>query len=118
MNLVVLVYEVTRDFLKYEIYGLSSQIRRSAVSILSNISEGRRRGSHKEFQRFLRFAFGSAAELETQLEIVSRLQYGDKNKLKEAQNLLEEILKMLNKMTQPTPSTSTSLLPSSLPLYL
>ncbi len=99
MDVVVLVYELTDAFPKTEIYGLASQMRRSAVSIPSNIAEGRRRGSEDEFKRFLRIAFGSAAELETQIEISLRLQFTSESKTIELVNLLDEILRMLNAMT-------------------
>jgi four helix bundle protein len=97
MDLVVLIYKLTKNFPKEELYGLVSQMRRSAVSIPSNISEGRRRGSRNEFQRFLRIAFGSASELETQLEISRRLNYINNEEAGETQGLLEEVLKILNK---------------------
>ena len=76
MELVVAVYSLTADFPKEEIYGLTAQMRRSAVSIPSNIAEGRRRNTEKDFARFLSIAFGSGAELETQVEIAKMLKYG------------------------------------------
>ncbi|MBI3331924.1 four helix bundle protein [Candidatus Peregrinibacteria bacterium] len=99
MDLVTLVYKLTKDFPKDELYGLTSQMRRSAASIPSNISEGSRRSTRKEFRRFLCIAYSSGAELETQLEIAIRLEYGNLVFIQEAQNLLTEIMKMLNKMT-------------------
>jgi len=99
MDLVVLIYGLTEEFPNKEIYCLTTQMRRCAISIPSNISEGWRRRSPGDFQRFLRIAFGSASELETQLEITRRLNYGDREKIKKSQDLLEEVLKMLNKMT-------------------
>lgn len=75
MDFVAEVYAITRDFPKEEIYGLTSQLRRSAVSIPSNISEGSARNSTKEFVQFLHIALGSAAEAETQLLIAQRLGY-------------------------------------------
>jgi four helix bundle protein len=97
MELVVLVYQFTSSFPPEEKYGLGNQMRRSAVSIPSNIAEGSRR---KEADRnnFLRVSFGSASELETQLEISKRLSYGDKEAIGVIEVLLIEILKMLNKM--------------------
>ncbi len=65
-----------RKFPKEEVYGLTSQMRRCAVSIPSNIAEGRRRGSKKDYRHFLIIAYGSGAELETQIEIVKRLLFG------------------------------------------
>ncbi len=75
MDLVTQVYEITTNFPESEKFGLISQMRRSAVSIPSNISEGAARESKKEFKRFLYISLGSAAELETQLEISKRLHF-------------------------------------------
>ena len=69
INLTVEIYKITENFPKEEIYGLTSQMRRSAVSIPSNIAEGRNRGTRKDFCNFLRIALGSCAELSTQIEI-------------------------------------------------
>ncbi len=65
VDLVVEVYGFTNQFPKEELFGLTSQIKRCVVSIPSNIAEGRKRGSTKEYIHFLRIAFGSGAELET-----------------------------------------------------
>jgi four helix bundle protein len=67
MQLVREVYNLTRNFPKSETFGLTSQMNRAAVSIPSNIAEGYRRGSKKEFTHFLRNSYGSGAELETQV---------------------------------------------------
>jgi four helix bundle protein len=75
MTLVTQIYKVSEDFPKHEIYGLSSQIRRAAVSIPSNIAEGAGRKGENEFTRFLFIALGSLSEVETQLEISHRLGY-------------------------------------------
>ena len=75
MQLTEQVYRLTADFPKSEIYGLSSQMRRSAVSIPSNIAEGQGRDSTKEFLHFLAIAFGSICELETQLLLANRFNY-------------------------------------------
>ncbi len=69
------VYEVSESFPKAEIYGLTSQMRRAAVSVPSNIAEGAARFSSKEFAQFLNIAGGSLSELDTQVEIVVRLGY-------------------------------------------
>lgn len=88
MKLVTTIYDVTNTFPKEEIYGLTSQIRRSAISIPSNISEGAGRNSNKEFKQFLSYAYGSTCELETQLIISNNLNYIS---ITELNNLLSEI---------------------------
>ena len=75
MALVEMIYQVTRQFPREEIYGLTGQIRRASVSIPSNIAEGQGRTSNKEFQNFLSIAHGSLREVETQILIVQRLGY-------------------------------------------
>jgi len=90
------IYIATEVFPKNEMYGLTSQIRRSAVSIPSNVSEGQRRGHKAEYVQFLRIAFGSGAELETQLLIALRVGYIQKEQFEKLNSLLEEIMKMLN----------------------
>jgi four helix bundle protein len=76
-DLVTEIYAITRLFPKEEIYGLTNQLRRAAVSIPSNISEGAARQTSKEFVQFLYIALGSAAEIETQLIIAENLRYLD-----------------------------------------
>jgi four helix bundle protein len=77
MELAVLVYRVTAKFPKTEMFGLSSQIRRSAGSIPANISEGAARGRPKEFIRFPRISSGSLSELDTHVDLSYRLNYVD-----------------------------------------
>lgn len=98
MELVVEIYKITESYPKSELYGLTSQTRRSAVSIPSNIAEGRRRGSKKDYRQFLIIAYGSGAELETQIEIAKRLPSSKNLNYDQADSLLEEVMKMLNKM--------------------
>jgi len=98
VELVVAVYELTEQFPKQEIYGLTSQIRPAAVSIPSNIAEGRHRGTRKDFVNFLRIAYGSAAELETQLTIAQQLSKTKILSYTRTSELLEEVLKMLRSM--------------------
>ncbi|MCI0350366.1 MAG: four helix bundle protein [Acidobacteriales bacterium] len=73
--LVTDIYKVTRSFPKDEIYGLTNQLRRAAVSVPSNIAEGQGRLSEKEFQQFLAIARGSLMEVETQIHIARNLGY-------------------------------------------
>jgi four helix bundle protein len=75
MAFVTTIYKVTGVFPKEEIYGITNQMRRAAVSIPSNISEGASRGYDKEFIQFLHIALGSLSELETQILIAGNLQY-------------------------------------------
>lgn len=98
MDLVKAIYELTEKFPKSEIYGLMSQMRRCAVSIPSNIAEGRRRGSQKDYRQFLIIAYGSGAELETQIEIAKRLPFSENLDYTKVDQLLLETMKMLNKM--------------------
>ncbi|MBQ1711526.1 MAG: four helix bundle protein [Treponema sp.] len=98
MDLVVLVYKLMEQLPKEERYSLCDQIRRSAVSIPSNIAEGKSRNSIKEYKQFVGIAKGSAAELETQLLICERIGYLDKEELSEVMGLLDEVSKMLAKL--------------------
>ena len=95
MDLVTEVYRVTRGFPRDELYGLTNQVRRAAVSIPSNIAEGHARESTAEYRHFLSIAQGSRAEVETQLLIAVRLQYATKDAVQTAVSLLTEIQKML-----------------------
>ena len=98
MDLVVEIYKLVKKLPKEELYSLSDQMRRAAVSIPSNIAEGRNRSSSKDFLRFLYMARGSTAEIETQLYICVKLQYLKENDIEIALNLCGEIGKMLNAM--------------------
>ncbi len=96
MRLVVEVYTLTKKFPKSEQYGLTSQMRRAAVSIPSNIAEGRSRGYRKEFRQFLLNAYGSGAELETQIEIAKNLPIMNSLDYSNVNSLLMEVMKILN----------------------
>lgn len=99
MQLVEQVFILTDTFPKSEMYGIISQMRRAAIAIPSNIAEGYGRKSAKEYSQFYSIAYGSALELETQLIIAKRLKLADIKKFDKAEDLLEEVLKMLNVMT-------------------
>lgn len=98
IDLVTEIYHVTEKFPREELYGLTSQMRRAAVSIPSNIAEGSRRSSLKDYRNYIINAFSSGAELETQLLIARRLKYGNDSDFSSAANLLEQVMKMLNKL--------------------
>jgi four helix bundle protein len=95
IDFVTKIYQLTRSFPKEELYSIVSQIRRSAVSIPSNIAEGCARKNTKEYIQFLYVSLGSAAELETQLIISSSLGYFDTNGECNPQIQLQEIIRML-----------------------
>jgi len=106
MDLTREIYLVTEKLPQKEVFGLQSQMRRCAVSIPSNIAEGKKRKTRKDFLQFLHIADGSAAELETQLllaeSIYTNLDCG------KAKHLLEEVQKMLAVMIRKLSSSSTS----------
>jgi four helix bundle protein len=101
MDLAVHVYSLTSEFPNEELYGLTSQIRRAAISIPSNIAEGAARHSRKEFVQFLYVASGSLAELETQLLLASRFGFSITgtalNRTEEVRKLLLGLLRSLKK---------------------
>ena len=96
MDLTVEIYSLVNKFPREENYALSDQMRRSVVSIPSNIAEGQGRNSVKEFVNFLSIARGSLWELETQIEISERLHYIDSGQKNKVYEQTEEIGKMLN----------------------
>ena len=91
-------YKMTRDFPHEELYGLTSQIRRSAVSIPSNIAEGYGRNSQKDYTRFLQIANGSLFELQTQLEIGSHLGFVSNHDFEKQTEKTREIELMLGSL--------------------
>jgi len=97
-NLAVAIYKLTNQFPKSELYGLTNQMRRAAISISSNIAEGYHRFHKKEKRQFLTIAFGSGSELESQLEI-AKILFPDLD-YSETENLLSEIMKILNNFLQ------------------
>ena len=100
VELVTDVYWTTEDFPKEERFGLTSQIRRAAVSIPANIAEGAARFSRKEFAHFLSNAQGSASELETELVIGHRLRYIDDAKFSKLSNQLERIGRLITGLSK------------------
>lgn len=98
IDLVITIYNLTDKFPRDEIFGLTSQVRRAAISIPSNIAEGKMRGGNMEFRRFLLIAFSSGAEVETQLIIARKLPKMEKLDYNKVDSLLEEVMKMLNKL--------------------
>ena len=88
MEIVIDIYNLTKDFPREELYSMTSQMRRSAISIPSNIAEGFKRYHDKEYRQFLHITLGSSAELETQLILAKKLEY---IKEKEAEKIYEKI---------------------------
>ena len=107
MQLVLDVYRCTKVFPREETYGLTSQMRRAAVSIPSNIAEGKGRYSRKELTQFLLHARGSLLELETQIEIARALEYLASEEAEALARRSSEVGRLLNGMLdhfrQPTP---------------
>ncbi len=96
----LLVYSATKPFLKEEIYGLTSQLRRAAISIPSNIAEGSRRSTEKDFKSFLYITYGSGAELEVQILFARDLGYLSQESSESLLLKLSEIMRMLNAFIQ------------------
>jgi len=95
-KLVINIYKLTEKFPKSELYGLTSQMRRATVAIPSNIAEGFARKYRKEYTQFISIAFGSGAELETQLLLAKTLKLASEEEFKLSEGLLTEVMKMLN----------------------
>ncbi len=95
-DLVERIYSLTKGFPKDEVYGLTAQLRRAAVSIPSNIAEGQGRSASKEFQQFLSISHGSVREVETQILIATRLHYLAENVAHETLQLTGEVGRLIN----------------------
>lgn len=95
MKLAKNIYIITKSFPKDEIYGITSQIRRAAVSIPSNIAEGSAKQSDKEMIQFLYISLGSLPELETQLILSKEIGYFDEDKSNEIENIRKQILGLI-----------------------
>jgi len=100
MDLVVVVYQQTKKFPAEERFGLTSQLRRAAVSIPANIAEGYGRKHRGEYIHHLSVAAGSAAEVETLLAIAARLEFVSREAAMEAWQLVQEVARMLAKLIQ------------------
>jgi len=94
-EVALLIYRVTRKFPGEEIYGLTSQMRRAAVSVPSNIVEGCARESQTEYLRFLEIAFGSLRELHYQFSLSTRLGYSDEHDISNCESKIVETEKVL-----------------------
>ena len=92
------IYKLTRDFPKEELFGITSQMRRCAISIPSNIAEGFGRNSQGDFKRFLNISLGSIYELQTQIEISQNLEYLNTENYKYLMESCVELEKMMNSL--------------------
>jgi len=108
MELVQEVYKKTSHFPDGEKYGLTSQMRCAAVSIPSNIAEGKLQGSQKQFKNSLLIAYGSGGELETQVMIAKDLPFGKNTDFSEVDSLLGEVMKMRNSLISKADNSETS----------
>ena len=100
IEMVTKIYSLTQSFPKEELYGLTNQMRRAAVSVPSNIAEGAGRNSNKELMQFLSIASGSLAELETQIIIANNLGYLNNDQKEVIIQLISNIFKMLSGLKQ------------------
>jgi len=96
MALVEAIYGLTMEFPRSEVYGLSGQMRRSAISVPCNIAEGAARKTRSEFVQFLTIAQGSLSELDTQVELACRLGYVDEQRRAEASAEITTVFRMLS----------------------
>jgi four helix bundle protein len=110
MDLVVGCYKITNQFPRSEVYGLTSQVRRAAVSVPANIAEGNGRSHTKEYLHHLSVAYGSLMEVETHLQIAARLNYINEASLNalldrsgEVGRMLNGLIQSLNRKLQTTP---------------
>lgn len=112
MQLVTDVYALTKAFPKDELYALTNQLRRAAISVPSNIAEGRSRRSTRDFMRYASIAYGSLAEVETQLQISANLGYATETELKPLYDQTSAVSRMLNGLIK---GLEEKLIPSSSP---
>ena len=100
VDLVKDIYDLTKSFPQEEIYGLTSQMRRAAVSVPCNIAEGSQRGSRKDFSRFLTTAKGSCAELDTQIIISHKLDLVTENVREEFSRKIDILIRSISRFRQ------------------
>jgi four helix bundle protein len=115
MDLVDAVFDITEQYPKEHRYGIAAHTEKTTVSIPSNIAEGRRRGGDAEFRRFLSIAYGSGAELETQIEIAKRRLWGKNLDFTKIDKLLDEVMRMLNTLISQISKRTTALPATALP---
>lgn len=96
MDLAIEIFQITKKFPREEIFGLAAQMRKAAFSIPSNIAEGYCRHTKSEYIQFLRIAYASGAELETQLIIAQKTKLLDDSEFQQLYDLLGEVMRMLN----------------------
>jgi four helix bundle protein len=99
MDLAALVHECSRRFPREELYGLTSQVRRAAVSVPSNIAEGHGRETPAEFKHFLRVSRGSAQEVETQLLLAERFRYVTADEVSPALRIADEVCRLIRRLS-------------------
>lgn len=105
VSFVTIIYELTKDFPKSEIYGITNQLRRAAVSIPSNIAEGASRDSAKDRKRFYEIARSSIVEIDTQLEISKRLNYFNaqtNSEFLQVEEMMNNLFAMLTNLKEKT----------------
>ena len=100
IEVCALIYQLTRDFPSEETFGITSQLKRAAISVPTNISEGHSRNSRKEYRHFIGIARGSIAEVETLILLTKNLQFTSENKISEISALCTEIGKMLTSLNR------------------
>src|SRR5215208_1189068 len=108
MDLVELIYKATAQFPKEEVYGLTNQLRRAAVSVPSNIAEGQGRGSANDFRRFLAISYGSLREVETQILIAKRLHFPAEAQADRVMKLAGEVGRLINGLVNSLEVTGTA----------
>ncbi len=98
MDLVEHVYRVTLSWPQEELYGLTNQVRRAAVSVPANVAEGQGRGTSKELSRYLAIAVGSLYEVQTHLLISQRLHYSDEGEIETAMRCTNDVGRLLHRL--------------------